>query len=118
MNRRVAIVFDPEFGDRLATLVMRTPVWIVESVSNRSAVSEASNRATEWPHISVTVFRPPDDLKHLLSQIGHPQRVDVIGLPLNDDAREAMSAAGFTEIVETIDGFRAGVAKVPPAPRA
>jgi hypothetical protein len=108
MSRRVAIVFDTEFGERLATLAMRMPVWIVESVTNRAAVSEAWNRATEWPHISVTVFRPPDDLKHLLPQIGHPQRVDVIGLPLTDEAREALRAAGFTKIAETNDGFRAG----------
>jgi len=107
MSRRVAIVFDAEFGDRLSGLVMRMPVWIVESAANRPAVSEAWNRATEWPHISVTVFRPPDDLKNLLSQIGHPQRVDVIGMLLSDDAREALHAAGFTKIVETSDGFRA-----------
>src|SRR5437762_9411726 len=107
MSRRVAIVFDAEFGDRLAGLVMRTPVWIVESSANRTAVAEAMNRATEWPHISVTVFRSRDDLKHLLSQVGHPQRVDVIGLPLSNDAREAMRAAGFTRIVETSEGFRA-----------
>ena len=107
MSRRVAIVFDAEFGDRLSELAMRTPVWIVESAANRPAVSEAWNRATEWPHISVTVFRPTDDLKHLLSQIGDPQRVDVIGLPLSDEAREAMHAAGFTKINETSEGFRA-----------
>jgi len=107
MNRRVTIVFDPQFGDRLAGLVMRTPVWIVESGANRPAVSEAWNRASDWPQISVTVFRPLDDLKHLLSQIGHPQRVDVIGLTLTDAAREALSAAGFTKIAETSDGFRA-----------
>lgn len=107
MSRRVAIVFDQEFGDRLASLVMRTPVWIVESAPNRSAASEAWNRAIEWPHISVTVFRPPEELKHLLSQIGRPQRVDVIGLPLTEDAREALSAAGFTNIAETSEGFRA-----------
>jgi hypothetical protein len=107
MNRRVAIVFDREFGDRLLTLVMRTPVWIVESSANRTAVAEAMNRATEWPQISVTVFRPTDELKHLLSQIGHAQRVDVIGLPLSNDAREAMRAAGFTTIAQTSDGFRA-----------
>jgi hypothetical protein len=107
MSRRVAIVFDPAFGDRLAALVMRTPVWIVESNPNRAAVSEAWNRASDWPHISVTVFRPPDDLEHLLSQIGHPQRLDVIGLPLTDDAREALHAAGFTKIAETSEGFRA-----------
>jgi hypothetical protein len=107
MSRRVAIVFDREFGDRLLTLVMRTPVWIVESGANRTAVAEAMNRATEWPHISVTVFRPTDDLKHLLSQIGHPQRVDIVGMRLANDARDAMHAAGFTHVVETTDGFRA-----------
>ena|SRR5438270_14071735 len=107
MSRRVAIVFDREFGDRLLTLVMRTPVWIIESEANRPVVSEAWNRATEWPHISVTVFRPIDDLKNVLSQIGHPQRVDVIGLPCTDDARQAMCAAGFTKVIETNEGFRA-----------
>lgn len=107
MSRRVAIVFDADFGDRLAALAMRTPVWIVESAANRSAVAEAMNRATEWPHISVTVFRPTDDLKHLLSQIGHPQRVDVIGLRLTDDVHDSMRAAGFAHVVATADGFRA-----------
>jgi hypothetical protein len=65
------------------------------------------SRATEWPQISVTVFRPTDDLKHLLSQIGHPQRVDVIGLQLGDDVRNAMRDGGFTQLAETSEGFRA-----------
>ena len=107
MSRRVAIVFEREFGDRLGELAMRMPVWIVESNANRPAVADAWNRASEWPHISVTVFRPPDDLRLLLSQIGHPQRVDVIGMPLTDEAREILIAAGFTTIAETSDGFRA-----------
>ena len=107
MSRRVAIVFEREFGDRLGELAMRMPVWIVESNANRPAVAAAWNRASEWPHISVTVFRPPDDLRLLLTQIGQPQRVDVIGMPLTDEAREILIAAGFTAIVETNDGFRA-----------
>ena len=86
---------------------MRTPVWIVESSANRTAVAEAMNRATEWPHISVTVFRATDDLKHVLSQIGYPQRVDVVGLSLTTEARDALSAAGFTKILPTNDGLRA-----------
>jgi hypothetical protein len=53
------------------------------------------------------VFRPPDDLRLLLTQIGQPQRVDVIGMPLTDEAREILIAAGFTTIAETSDGFRA-----------
>jgi hypothetical protein len=111
MSRRVAIVFDAEFGDRLDALSMRTPVWIVESGTNRSAVAAASNRATEWPHISVTVFRARDGLKHVLSQLGNPQRVDVIGMTLSDDVREALEAAGLSKIVETSEGFRASVSR-------
>jgi len=107
MSRRVTIVFDPEFGDRLAPLVMRMPVWIAESGANRPAVAEAWTRATEWPQISVTVFRPTDELRHLLSQIGHPRRVDVVGLSLTDDAREALYAVGFTNLAATGEGFRA-----------
>jgi hypothetical protein len=107
MSRRVAIVFEKEFGDRLEELAMRMPVWIVESNANRAAVSAAWNRASEWPHISVTVFRPPDSLRHLLSQIGHPQRVDVIGMKLSDEARDALMSAGFTKLAETNAGFRA-----------
>ena len=107
MSRRVAIVFDREFGDRLGELAMRMPVWIVESDTNRPAVSAAWNRASEWPHISVTVFRPPDDLRLLLSQIGQPQRVDVIGMHITDEVSEILTEAGFATIVETTDGFRA-----------
>jgi hypothetical protein len=107
MSRRVAIVFEREFGDRLAELVMRMPVWIVESATNRAAVAVTWNRASEWPQISVTIFRPTDDLRHLLSQIGHPKRVDVIGMTLTDDARDALTAAGFTKFVEVSDGYQA-----------
>jgi len=107
MSRRVAIVFDRELGDRLGELAMRMPVWIVESNANRPAVADAWNRASEWPHISVTVFRPPGDLRLLLTQIGQPQRVDVIGMRLKDEVRDALMAAGFTKFVETSDGFRA-----------
>jgi hypothetical protein len=107
MSRRVAIVFDREFGDRLGELAMRMPVWIVESNTNRPEVAAAWNRASEWPHISVTVFRPPGDLRLLLTQIGQPQRVDVIGMRLKDEVREILTDAGFATIVETSDGFRA-----------
>jgi hypothetical protein len=107
MSRRVAIVFDREFGDRLGELAMRMPVWIVESNANRPAVAAAWNRASEWPHISVTVFRPPGDLRLLLTQIGQPQRVDVIGMRLKEEVREILTDAGFATVVETSDGFRA-----------
>ncbi len=107
MSRRLTIVFDPEFGDRLATLVMRTPVWIVESATNRLAVADAWQRAVEWPQISVTVFRPADSLRHMLSQIGRPQRVDVIGLPLSDEVRSEFRDAGLPNLTESRDGFRA-----------
>ena len=106
MSRRVAIVFDHELGDRLGELAMRMPVWIVESNTNRPAVAAAWNRASEWPHISVTVFESPGDLRLLLTQIGQPQRVDVIGMTLTDEVRGILTDAGFATIVDG-DGFRA-----------
>ena len=49
----------------------------------------------------MTVFRPPDDLVHLLSQIGQAQRVDVIGSPLTENARAALQVADYGYVLET-----------------
>jgi hypothetical protein len=107
MSRRLTIIFDPEFGEKLASLVVRTPVWIVDSATNRPAVAEAWQRAVQWPQISVTVFRPADNLRHVLSQIGHPKRVDIVGLSLTDEVSAEFRKAGFLTLAETSEGFRA-----------
>ncbi|HEY0140098.1 MAG TPA: hypothetical protein VGF48_04325 [Thermoanaerobaculia bacterium] len=113
---RLTIVLDREFGDRLEKLAFQRPVWIVESSANRTAAEAAWLRSSEWPQISVTVFRPlPDapskgDWEAFLAQLALHDPVtsmDFVGAPLTLPLRAALTEAGFGEIVEGGDGFRA-----------
>lgn len=116
MSRTVTIVLDPDFGDELHELALRTAVWIVETETNRAAAEEAWRRAVEWPNISVTVFRSAG-LPHLLEQVelhhgpasqARPfSLLEVVGAALTDEARGALAEAGFAEPKETPRGFRA-----------
>lgn len=105
----MTVVFHDDYSEKLEKLAFRTPVWIVDTPANRQAAEGAWHAATEWPHISVTLFRF-DDWQTLLNQIALQVRnfagVDAIGTPLTP-AREALDAAGFTRVDETADGFRA-----------
>jgi hypothetical protein len=117
MPRTIAIVLDPDYTTRLEKLAFHTPVWIVDTPSNHAAAEDAWLRATEWPQISVTVFRPlptdpsKGDWEAFLEQLAlhHPNAdaLQVIGGALTLPARAAMTGAGFREFEETSDGFRA-----------
>lgn len=111
MARSVAIVFDPDFSRSLERIAFHTPVWMVDTPENRTAAEEAWRTATEWPHISVTLFRQDQDWPTLLDVIAlHHDRLDVveaIGAPLSSSARSALDSAGFVRIEETPSGFRA-----------
>ncbi|HEX6160396.1 MAG TPA: hypothetical protein VF111_09550 [Thermoanaerobaculia bacterium] len=113
---RLAVVLDPDFGDRLEKLAFQRPVWIVESSANRTAAEATSLRSSEWPQISVTLFRPlpatpsREDWDAFLAQLAlhHPvTSVDFIGTPLTLPLRAALGEAGLGEISEQADGFRA-----------
>lgn len=116
MSRTVTIVLEPEFGEQLHELALRSAVWIVETDTNRAAAEEAWRRAVEWPHIHVTVFRP-SDLRHLLEQIElhhgpHSQArpfsiLEIIGAELTPEAQAALDDAGFVNAKATPRGFRA-----------
>jgi len=106
----VAIIFAPDFSERLHQLAFHTPVWMVETPANRAAAQEAWMRSVEWPHINVTLFRQNEEWRALLAQIAieYPlDGVDVIGSKLTNAAREALADAGFQRIDETEEGFRA-----------
>ncbi len=117
MPRNVAIVFDPDFGTQLERLAFHTPVWIVETAENRTAAEAAWRDAVEWPHLMVTLFRPPEehpskeDWRGLFEQITFHERsfdsVEVIGEPLTVVVRAALKELGFDRFDETRDGFRA-----------
>ena len=106
----VAIVFNPDFASRLQKLAFHTPVWIVETPQNRAAAEEAWMRRQEWPHIAITLFRPEEEWRALLTQIAieHPvDSVEVISHGLTEDARTALGEAGYQKFDRTAEGFRA-----------
>jgi len=109
MPRSVAIVFDDDYSSSLERVAFHTPVWMTDTPANRAAAEEAWRAATEWPHISVTLFRPLG-WDALLAQISLHLRYDVveaIGTPLTSEAGRALEAAGFVRVEETPTGFRA-----------
>lgn len=110
MPRSVAVVFAEDFSTQLEKLAFHTPVWMVDTPANRTAAEQAWMQAVEWPHISVTLFRPLE-WNALLEQIAmHHERFDIveaIGTELTQPVREALELAGFVRIAETPNGFRA-----------
>jgi hypothetical protein len=115
LPRAVAIVFDSDFSEQLEKLAFRSPVWIVDTPANRTAAEAMNHAVVEWPHISVTLFRPSDatkeDWRTLLEQIALRERIidgiDVIGAPLTLVARDAFAESGLARFDETETGFRA-----------
>jgi hypothetical protein len=117
MPRNVAVVFTTDYCEALERLAFHTPVWVVDTPQNRAAAENAWRSAVEWPHISVTLFRAPDeqptrdDWRALLEQIAFQERavdtVDVVGMPLGAVARAALTDAGFERFDHTREGFRA-----------
>jgi hypothetical protein len=109
MPRSVAIVFAEDFSAQLEKLSFHTPVWLIDTPENRSAAEEAWQRAIEWPHISVTLFRH-DDWQALLDQIALQKRpvdaIEVFGAPLTNTARATLEEAGYVRFEETANGFR------------
>lgn len=113
----VAIVFEPDYSSQLEKTSFHMPVWLADTPANREAAEEAWRAAMEWPHITVTLFRPPsgqpmgEDWRMLLEQIAFRERyldaIDVIGSPFTEAARETLVEAGFGRFDETALGFRA-----------
>jgi hypothetical protein len=115
--RVVTVVFRDDYSDQLENTSFRNAVWLADTPANHTAAEGAWLTAVEWPHISVTLFRPPsahparDEWRALIEQIrfqeGMLDRIDVIGTALTLAARAAFGEAGFTRLDETPEGFRA-----------
>ena len=114
--RVVTVVFADDYSDQLEKTAFRNAVWLADTPANHTAAEGAWHTAVEWPHISVTLFRPPsahptrDEWRTLLEQIrfqeGSFDGIDVVGSPLTLAARAALAEAGFARLDETGDGFR------------
>jgi hypothetical protein len=109
LPRSVAVVFAEDFSSQLEKLAFHTPVWMVDTPANRTAAEQAWMSAMEWPHISVTLFRPVD-WQPLLEQIAMQGKFDVLeamGTELTPQVGEVLEQTGFVRIEKTANGFRA-----------
>lgn len=123
MRHTIVVVFESDFREELRATAFKHPVWLLETPANRAAAEEVWAEQTEWPHLSVTMFRDvsPSGKKEewvkLLEQIelhhgGAANRpafdtLDVIGALLHAPARAALWDAGFRQFETSRRGFRA-----------
>jgi hypothetical protein len=118
LNSSVAIVVDPDFGDRLPSLADQMSVWIADTPTNRTVAESL------WSHAgsNITTFRvvgddatewcrailPQVELHHgEYSQSPAFDSIEVFGADATPNLRDAFSKYGFTISSERPDGFRA-----------
>ena len=120
-NASVAIVVDPNFGERLESLANQMPVWIADTPVNRTcAESLWSHADAQLP--TVTTFRTNGDdsaewCRAILPQVELHQgeysqsppfdSIEVFGVGATPNLRAALSDYGFKISFERPDGFRA-----------
>jgi len=119
----VAIVVDPDFGDRLAGLVPRMPVWVARTGGNEAAIERLFRRFRgEQPgplttfvvdsgasreHWCASILATVDEHHGPSSQDPPYRSIEVIGTPLSPALRGICEALGFASFRDTAAGFTA-----------
>jgi len=118
----VAVVVDPNFGDRLADLAQRMPVWVARTPGNAAAIEQLVRRFRrdggsltsfvvdagasrgEW---CASVLDTVDEHHGPLSRDPPYRSIEVIGTPLSPALRGICEELGFHSFRDTADGFTA-----------
>jgi hypothetical protein len=126
----VAIVVDPEFGERVTALLERMPVWMADTETNRTVAGRVRSSPTqpgqgiEYTDVgglttfTVDAIAPPENwcLGILGTVAGHHDRyshspgysaLEVYGVAPTSRLRAALAEYRLTEITLLPDGFRA-----------
>jgi hypothetical protein len=116
MADTVALIFDPEFADRLREMTTRD-LWIIRSPANSMVVDDlrrAGVRLTTFEdHFGPEVAAFDEILRTIelhhgeYSQDPPFQRLEVFGLEFDDAFQESLHAVGFELSDRTPDGFTA-----------
>lgn len=126
----MAVVLDPDFGDRLQDLSATKPVWIADTPINRAAAEAAwASRPGLTRLDGVTTFRvdqslTPEawltgilatvDLHHGESSHDPPYAgVEVFGATATPEVRAALTEFDLANVVERPDGFLATRSSAP-----
>ena len=122
---RVRVVVDPHFGQRLTTLPLGEPVWIIDSDENTHVAREAwKQRPNSNDHLTgITTFRSvagydaeeeliaqlgPIDLHHGVYSADPPYSIlEVVGCTASAKLRDALAGYGFAIEESSPNGFRA-----------
>ena len=110
-NKSVAIVVDPEFGQRLRLAAASEPVWIAQTRANREEAERLWRAGVQG--VTTFVVSEPFDAEvaaaGILGQVllHHPgtQEVRVIGCPASEQVREQFAQEGFEVREENREGF-------------
>jgi len=118
----VVMVVDPAFGERLASLPLGAPVWIVNTPTNKLVAQRLWSERPEVNHLTgITTFNISEgasreeilldeldaiDLHHGSYSADPPYtRIEVLGAPFSDKIRLALAEYGFQHFSRTTDGF-------------
>jgi len=117
----VALVVDPEYGERLQGLVERMPIWALNSTTNRAATEWIWEKDPETRR-RITLFDVPDfpvDTQEFIGIVAsidaqrtkhsHPpvRDLEVIGMGVYPDLNGALLEFGFQSVETTVSGFKA-----------
>ena len=121
---KVALVLDPDYGDKLTSLADMGHVWVVDTRANRAVASTYwDQQPIHQVERGITTFNTSENGSRLESCLNILETIDmhhgphssdppysvleVIGLPLTDEAQSAIEALGFDTFEKTAEGFRA-----------
>lgn len=121
---RVFVVVNGDYGERLAELAQKGPVWIVDTPTNRTVVQRIWGANPNRSHLQgVTTFNFVEgvssedtlleeldtiDLHHGIYSANPPYTIlEVIGTALTEKLKLELSEYGFNDFQKTEEGFRA-----------
>lgn len=130
MNRVIAVV-DRNFGERLSSMPVGVPVWVVDTPANQSVAHRLWKERPQTSHLEgITTFRfdlaesPEANLIEVMPTIDEHHgplsadppymQIEVFGTVLTSRIRVAFAEYGFDEFRETRDCFVATRHRVPP----
>ena len=118
---RVGVVLHEDYGYKLARLLWRMPVWVVDTPINQKAAKKIWASHINRNRLRLTTFQVSADdaakerclgeLSTIGEQAGSPpySELEVFGLALTEDVRRGFIEAGFDKFEGTEDGFVAHI---------
>lgn len=120
MIKRVVLILDPLYADKLKLLSEDTPVWIVSSSENLQILDQLRSVNSQL-NFDITNFslkegeRPPHACERIIDSLdqhyneyslnGGYVELDVIGVIFDEVSTQPFSELGFTKFVPTDNGF-------------